>query len=110
MFRVFGVAGAALVSAFSMGAHSEGSEGRVQRSLDLKVGQSAVLRGVRESCEGLSPGPVEAQTVHATGRVIVSSGRCGGRTSATHMLFMAERPGTEQIPLRDDLLYVTVRE
>lgn len=109
MFRIFTAVGGifVIISGFYHAAQAE--DFPVRRDVALKVGDSIVLRGLRSSC-GSEQSSLETVRTFDTGRVVVGSRRCGGRASMPQTVFFAERPGTEVITLRQDVVNVTVTE
>lgn len=83
-------------------------------SLTLKVGQSAVVHGVRGKC-GTMPGSKKLKTRYfRTGKLtygkpgVRQSVTCGGLTPAVEAIFVATKPGTERFEISNDIIRVTV--
>ncbi|MFZ0098519.1 MAG: hypothetical protein WAK98_08550 [Gemmobacter sp.] len=86
-----------------------------QKSLTLRVGQSAVIYGYRGDC-GALPGPGDV-TVPAlkTGKLSIgkpgqrNSRKCGGVTPAVEIIFTATAPGSDSFKLQGDPIRIKVQ-
>ncbi|MDP2740777.1 MAG: hypothetical protein Q8O82_19220 [Pseudorhodobacter sp.] len=85
-------------------------------SLTLKVGQSAVVHGVRGKC-GAMPSSKKLKTRYfRTGKLTYGkpgmrqSATCGGLTPAVEAVFVATKPGAERFEISNDIIRVTVTQ
>lgn len=92
---------------------------KYRRSVTLSVGQSAILKGMRNpDCEDSAPkwswvrGNLPKSKLGAFsdgGRGTVKSKNCGGRVGARGVKFTAKKPGNERFIIRGDAVRVTVK-
>ncbi|MDA0704339.1 MAG: hypothetical protein O3A96_14070 [Proteobacteria bacterium] len=87
-------------------------------SVDLKVGESLILKGVRgRECEDSAPAwsrladrfpSSDLGTLSDGGAGFTDSGRCKGRVAARGIKFTATKPGTETLEIYNDEIRITV--
>jgi len=96
-------------------ATAEGSIPFVDK-LTLRVGESAVIHGIRGDCgklpakSQLKPRKLKIGTLTIGREGTRSSRRCGGLTPAVEVIFTATAPGKETFTVEGDRMRVTVTE
>jgi hypothetical protein len=86
------------------------------KSIDVKVGQSVVVRGYRGEC-GKRPVNVDPNRTRDTKLGVLSNGkwgvtksdRCGGLTPAIEIIFSAKKAGRETVKIAGERVKIKVR-
>lgn len=97
-------------------AAEEGGKIPFVEKLTIKVGQSAVIHGIRGDCGQLPPAsklkPKKLKTGTLTyGKTGIRNSRsCGGPTPAVEVIFTATKPGKERFKVEGDSMQVIVTE
>ncbi len=109
-----------LISAPAVQADSN-NKIKFRSSVSLKVGQAAIIHGKNETCGQL---PTKAELAKSksnldatmkTGYItfgkpgVRKSGRCNGWTPAYETIFVAVRPGSENVKIHGDTVRITVK-
>ena len=86
------------------------------KNLTIKVGESAVIHGVRGAC-GQPPKnsqfvayKLKTGTISYGAQGVRNSKKCGGKTPAVEVIFTATAPGKETFKVEGDTISVKVKE
>lgn len=105
-----------MATLISPAAAQQGQEIPYQKTVKLKVGQSAVVHGIRGAC-GSAPDKSDLKVPAAkTGKFSIgktgwrNSKKCKGATPAVEVVFTATTPGKESVKVEGDKISITVTE
>ena len=109
------------LATFPAPGHAQSNDIKYRKSISLKVGQSAVIHGLRGNC-GSMPSKSDIAKMEQkygdvkVGRIVAGkagsrrSGSCGGVTPAIEAIFVAEKPGSVQFKLFGDDVKIRVTQ
>jgi len=115
------IAGISVLAFASVAQADSSNKVKFRSSVTLKVGQAAIVHGVRGECGQL---PTKAELARSkanldptlkTGHIafgkpgVRQSGSCNGWTPVYETIFVADRPGKETVKIHGDRVRITVK-